>query len=216
MPGEGGAAGRGGGAIEGAAGLAAIGTAGAAGLGAATGFAAAGLRGAALRAAGLRAAFLVVLRAEVFRAAALRAVARLRAGVFFALFFLVVVLRALVFLAPARRALALLVLRFFPLFLVAMASAPICSIVAPIYCRTDRLNGRVRCTNHASLVQACRPTNGVNRFFQLYDDHERKWQFGASSRARILTWPFMRRERCTAPPRMGIVRTRPGLRTQAK
>ena len=187
MPGEGGAAGRGGGAIGATAGFAATG-AGAAGFGAAMGFAAtagfgaaigfaatAGLRAGALRAAGFRAA---VLRAEVFFAVVLRAVARFaavfRAGAFFlaapvlraVLRTARAVLRAVfftaraVFLAVLRGLVFLVVVRFFPLVFVAMASAPICS-VAPL----DRSNGRVVCTNRASLVQACRPIRRVNCFF---------------------------------------------------
>ena len=152
MPGEGGAAGRGG--AIGAAGFAATG-AGAIGFGAITGFAA-----GALRAAGFR-AVLVLFFAVVLRALA-RFAPVFRAGAFFALVFLAVILRAPVFFAPARPALALfflLVVRFFPLVLVAMASAPICSIAA-----LDRLNGRVSCTNYASLAQACRPTRRVDYF----------------------------------------------------
>jgi hypothetical protein len=177
--------------------LAAIGAAGAAGFGAAagaaafaaTGFAAAGLRTGALRAAGFRAAvFLVALRAAVLRAAGLRAVARLaalRAGAFFAPV-LRAVLRAVravlrtvraAFLAVLRGLAFLLVVRFFPLVLVAMACAPIL-----LWCRTRPVKRTRSCTNHASLVQACRPTGRVNCFFQLYDDRERKWQFGVPSR----------------------------------
>ena len=164
MPGEGEAAGRTGWAIGGVAGL------GAAGAGAVatgdTGFAATpGLRAGALRAAG-------------FRAAGLRAVDRLaavfRAGVFFfAAVFLAVVLRAAravlravlrtvraVFLALLRGLVFLLVVRFFPLVLVAMACAPIL-----LCCRTRPLKRTRTCTNHASLVQACRPTGRVNCFF---------------------------------------------------
>jgi hypothetical protein len=168
MPGE---AGRVGWAIGGIAGLGAIG-AGAAGLGAtalaATGFAAiAALRTGALRAAGFRAGFLVVLRAEVFRAVVLRAVARL-APVFFAPVLRTVraVLRAVlrtvraVFLALLRGLVFLLVVRFFPLVLVAMACAPIL-----ICCRTRPRKRTRACTNHTSLVQACRPTGRVNCFF---------------------------------------------------
>jgi hypothetical protein len=158
MPGEAGAAGRGGGAIGATAGFAAM------GFGAAMGFAAtAGLRAGALRAVGffavvLRAEgiFAVVLRAEVFFAVVLRAVARFavvfRAGAFFvaapvlrAIFRTArAVLRAVfftartVFLAVLRGLVFLLVVRFFPLVFVAMASAPICS-VAPC----DRPSGRV-------------------------------------------------------------------------
>ena len=148
MPGEGGATGRGGGAIGATAGFAATG-AGAAGFGAARGFAAtAGLRAGALRAAGFRAAvfFAVVLRAvarfaAVFRAGAfflaapvLRVVLRTARAVLRAVFFTA---RA-VFLAVLRGLVFLVVVRFFLLVFVAMASAPICS-VAPL----DRSNGRV-------------------------------------------------------------------------
>ena len=155
MPGAG-EAGRGDWAIGGVMGFGATGAA--AGLGAA-GFAATGLRAAALR-AGFRAAVLVVLRADVFRAAVLRAVARLApvflAPVLRAVFRTVrAVLRAV--LRPARavfrallRGLAfLLVVRFFPLILVAMVSAPICSDAA-----LDRPNGRVlaRITVHWSRL----------------------------------------------------------------
>jgi hypothetical protein len=76
-------------------------------------------------------------------------------------------LRALVFFAPARRALALfvgffflLVVRFFPLVFVAMASAPIL-----LCCRAPPLKRTRPYTNHASLVQAYRPTRRVNCFF---------------------------------------------------
>src|SRR5262249_13854212 len=76
-----------------------------------------------------------VLRAAVFRAGAFFAAARF--AVFFApVFLLAAVLRALVFLGPAL--FFLLFLRFFPLFFVAMACAPICSN-SPL----DRRNGRV-------------------------------------------------------------------------
>ena len=159
MPGEGGAAGRGG--AIGAAGFAATG-AGAIGFGAITGFAA-----GALRAAGFRTAFLVVLRAEVFFAVVLRAVAR------FAVVLRAPVLRAVLraaravlrtvraaFLAVLRGLAFLLVVRFFPLVLVAMACAPL------LLCwRTRPLKRTRACTNHASLVQACRPTGRVNCFF---------------------------------------------------
>ena len=113
MPGDG--AGRGG-VIDGVTGLGAAG-AGAAGFGDAGFAAAAGLRAGALR-AGFRAVFFAVLRAAVFRAGAF----------FFTPVFFAAVLRALLFLVPARPALALfflLVVRFFPLFFVAMACAPI-------------------------------------------------------------------------------------------
>ena len=96
--------------------------------------AAAGLRAAVFRAAGLRAPPLAVLRAGFLAAV-------LRAG-FLALDFRAV-LRALVFLAPApRRALLavvflLLVVRFFPLVLVAMASAPILLLLPHSTAQTD-------------------------------------------------------------------------------
>ena len=172
----------------GAAGLgAAIGFAAVMGLAAAMGFAAAaGLRAGALRAAGLRAAGFraaglraVVLRAagfravllEVLRAEVLRAVAR------FAVVLRAVVLRAVLrtarpvlravlrtvratFLAVLRGVVFLLVVRFFPLVFVAMASAPIL-----LCCRTPPLKRTRRCTNHAPLVQAYRPTRRVNCFF---------------------------------------------------
>ena len=112
--------------------------AGAAGFGvteATTGLtAAAGLRAAVFRAAALRAPLLAVLRAGFLAAV-------LRAG-FLALDFRAV-LRALVFLAPApRRALLavvflLLVVRFFPLVLVAMASAPILLLLPHSTAQTD-------------------------------------------------------------------------------
>ena len=137
MPGDGGAAGRTGGAIEGAIGLGATG-AGAAGFGAerlaAAGFArpqrACGPAPCARRVS--RAGFLAVLRAEVFRAVVLRAVARL-APVFLAPVLRAVlrtvreVLRAVlrvaraVFRAVLRGLVFLRVVRFFPLVFVAMA-----------------------------------------------------------------------------------------------
>jgi hypothetical protein len=125
MPGDGGAAGRDGGAIEGAIGFGATG-AGAAGLGAAI-FAAAGLRAGALRAAVFRAGFLAVLRAEVFRADVLRAVARLAPVLRAVLRTVREVLRAVlrvaraVFRAVLRGLAFLRVVRFFPLVFVAMA-----------------------------------------------------------------------------------------------
>lgn len=190
--------------------------AGAAGFAATTGFgatttgfaagalAAAGFRAGALRAAGFFAA--------VLRAAGLRA-ALLRAGAFFlALVFLAAVLRALaaflavalpvlrtvraalravlrtvraVFRAPLR-APALLAVRFFLLVFVAMASAPILP-----YCRTRPLKRTRTCANQRfHLVQACRPTWRVNRFFLLYADRnadrDRKWQGGASLSASVI------------------------------
>jgi len=117
--------------------------AGAAGFGvteATTGLtAAAGLRAGALRAAVFRAACLRAPLLAVLRAGFLAAV--LRAG-FLALDFRAV-LRALVFLAPApRRALLavvflLLVVRFFPLVLVTMASAPILLLLPHSTAQTD-------------------------------------------------------------------------------
>ena len=189
MPGEGGAAGRGGGAIGATAGFAATG-AGAAGFGAATGFGAtmgfaatAGLRAGALRAAGFRA---VVLRAEVFFAVVLRAVARfaavLRAGAFFlaapvlraVLRTARAVLRAVfftartVFLAALRGLAFLVVLRFFPLVLVAMASAPICSVTA-----LDRPNGSA--VARLSFTGPGLPSHVASQlFFSLYDDRHAK------------------------------------------
>ncbi len=160
---------------DGAAGLGAAGAAGAAGLGVAgagaAGFVAAGVTEAAglVGAAGLRAG---ALRAAVFRAEGLRAalLAVLRAGflatVLRAGFLALVlraglralVLRALVFraVAPRRALLAvvflLLVVRFFPLVLVAMVSAPILPSAA-----LDRSSGRVPARITPPLVQACRP-----------------------------------------------------------
>jgi hypothetical protein len=130
--------------------------AGAAGLGAA-GFAATGFRVATLR-AGFRAAFFAVLRAAVFRAGAFLAAARF--AVFLApVFLFAAVLRALVFRAPAL--FFLLAVRFFPLFLVAMACAPIL-----LQCRTRPLKWMHTRSNHASSwFQACSPTGRVNRYF---------------------------------------------------
>ena len=142
MPGAGGVIGFGAAGIAGLAGAGAIGF-GAAGIAGfdtvvfAAAFRAGALRAEVLRAEVLRAGFrAAVLRAEVLRAVALRAVAR------FAPVFLAPVLRAVLrtarpvlraVLRPARavfrallRGLAfLLVVRFFPLVLVAMVSAPI-------------------------------------------------------------------------------------------
>ena len=104
------------------------------GLTAAAGLRVGALRAAVFRAAGLRAPLLAVLRAGFLAAV-------LRAG-FLALDFRAV-LRALVFLAPApRRALLavvflLLVVRFFPLVLVAMASAPILLLLPHSTAQTD-------------------------------------------------------------------------------
>jgi hypothetical protein len=157
---------------DGAAGLGAAGAAGAAGLGVAgagagaAGFVAAGVTEAAglVGAAGLRAG---ALRAAVFRAEGLRAalLAVLRAGFLAAVLragFLALVLRAglraLVFraVAPRRALLAvvflLLAVRFFPLVLVAMVSAPILPIAT-----LDPSSGRVPPRITPPLVQACRP-----------------------------------------------------------
>jgi hypothetical protein len=126
----------------------------------------AGLRAAGFRAAGLRAVLLEVLRAEVLRAVARFAVA-LRAPVLRTVLrtarpVLRAVLRTVraTFLAVLRGVVFLLVVRFFPLVFVAMASAPIL-----LCCRTPPLKRTRRCTNHASLVQAYRPTRRVNCFF---------------------------------------------------
>jgi hypothetical protein len=164
VTGEDGAAGRG--AAAGAAGAAGRGAAAAAGfvatgvteatigLVAAAGLRAGALRAAVFRAAGLRAALLAVLRAG-FLAAVLRAGflalvfrAGLRALVFRALVFLAVAPRR----APFAVVFFLLVVRFFPLVLVAMASAPILPIAA-----LDRSNGRGPARIMLPHVQACRP-----------------------------------------------------------
>ena len=206
MPGEGGAAGRGGGAIGATAGLAATGAGaagfGAAGFGAAMGLAAtAGLRAGALRAAGFRAG---ALRAEVFFAVVLRAVARfaavLRAGAFF---LAAPVLRAVLrtaravarpvlravraaFLTVLRGLAFLVVLRFFPLVFVAMASAPICSVTA-----LDRSNGPS--LHDSRFTGPGLPSHQASQlFFSLYDDRQRKWQFGCPSRANINNEAFPR------------------------
>jgi len=94
--------------------------------------------------------FLAVLRAEAFRALA-------RLAVFLARAFFAVVLRLAVFLAPVLF-FFLLVVRFFPLFFIAMAYAPIL-----LQCRT-----RFRSTGHRPpritphLIQAYRPSKRVN------------------------------------------------------
>jgi hypothetical protein len=129
----------------------------------------AGLRAflAVLR-AGFRAVFfLAVFRADfravfflapVLRAEAFRALARL--AVFLARAFFAVVLRLAVFLAPVLF-FFLLVVRFFPLFFIAMAYAPIL-----LQCRT-----RFRSTGHRPpritphLIQAYRPSKRVNHCF---------------------------------------------------
>ena len=116
MPGDGGAAGRTGGAIVGAIGLGTTGAA-AAGLAAAV-FAATGLRAGALRAAGFRAGFLAVLRA-VLRVA--RAVFRPVLRVARAVFRAVLRVARAVFRAVLRGLVFLRVVRFFPLVFVAMA-----------------------------------------------------------------------------------------------
>jgi hypothetical protein len=146
--------------------------AGAAGLGAAD-FAAARLRAGALR-AGFRAAFLAVLRAGDFLAAA-------RFAVFlFAPILFAAVLRAPVFLAPAL--FFLLVVRFFPLFFVAMACAPIL-----LCCRTRPLKRTPTCTNqYQDSPCAGLPSHGTSQsFFSLYDDRPPKWQFGVPVRNNV-------------------------------
>lgn len=126
--------------------------------------------------AGLRAAFLAVLRAVFFlaafrpdfravfflapvlRAEAFRALARL--AVFLVRAFFAAVLRLAVFLAPVLF-FFLLVVRFFPLFFIAMAYAPIL-----LQCRTGfRSTGHrlPRITPH--LIQAYRPSKRVNHCF---------------------------------------------------
>ena len=179
MPGEGGAAGRGGGAIGATAGFAATG-AGAAGFGAAMGLAAtAGLRAGALRAAGFRAG---ALRAEVFFAVVLRAGAFflaapvLRAVLRTARAVARPVLRAVraAFLTVLRGLAFLVVLRFFPLVFVAMASAPICSVTA-----LDRSNGPP--LHDSRFTGPGLPSHQASQsFFSLYDDRQRKWQFGVT------------------------------------
>ena len=155
---------------------------------AATGFAA-GLRAGALRAAGF---FAAVLRTAAFFAGAFRAAAflagALRALVFLALVFLAAArpvlrtvrptLRAVLrtvraaFLAVLRGLVFLLVVRFFPLALVAMVSLRFCSVAA-----LDRLNGRAYLReSRLHLVQACRPRWRVNLFLSLYADRDRKCQ----------------------------------------
>jgi hypothetical protein len=142
------------GAGAGAAGFVAAGVTEAAGLVGAAGLRAGALRAAVFRAEGLRAALLAVLRAgflaTVLRAGFLALV--LRAGL------RALVLRALVFraVAPRRALLAvvflLLAVRFFPLVLVAMVSAPILPIAA-LYPSSGRVSPRIT----PPLVQACRP-----------------------------------------------------------
>ena len=180
MPGEGGAAGRGGGAIGATAGFAATG-AGAAGFGAAMGLAATGgLRAGALRAAGFRAG---ALRAEVFFAVVLRAGALflaapvLRAVLRTARAVARPVLRAVraAFLTVLRGLAFLVVLRFFPLVFVAMASAPICFVTD-----LDRSNGPS--LNDSRFTGPGLPSHQASQlFFSLYDDRQRKWQFGVPS-----------------------------------
>jgi hypothetical protein len=201
MPGDGETAGRIGWAM-GIAGLGATG-AGAAGLGAtaAIGFAAtAGLRAGALRAAGFRTAFLVVLRAEVFFAVVLRAVAR------FAVVLRAPVLRAVLraaravlrtvraaFLAVLRGFAFLLVVRFFPLVLVAMACAPLLLWLPHSTAQTDV------CLHESRFTGPGLPSHRASQlFFSLYDDRERKWQFGVLA-ARDLNSRSSRSSRCAAP-----------------
>jgi hypothetical protein len=143
------------------------------------------LRAAERRPAGFRAVALraEVLRAEVLRAAPLRAVdfravlplavlflavvfrADLRALVLRAVF-LAAVFRAAVFraglrrLAVLRRDVVFLVVRFFPVVLVAMVLLRSESVAA----RGHRKHRRMR-ASHALQVQACRPTCRVNCFF---------------------------------------------------
>ena len=108
----------------------------------------AGFRAAFLAVLRFRAVFLAVLRAEPFRAVA-------RLAVFF---FFAAVLRVPVFLAPVL--FFLRVVRFFPLFLVAMAYAPIL-----LQCRTRPLNLTVPTRIISHPIQACRLTRRVNHFF---------------------------------------------------
>ena len=210
MPGEGGAAGLGAAGAIGAAGLGAAG-AGAAGLGAVgmTDAAGAGFLAGVLRAAVLRA---VAFFALVFLAAVFRAVARfavLRAPVLRAVLRAVrAVLRAVravfraVFRAPLRAPVFLLVVRFFPLVLVAMASAPIL-----LCCRTRPLKRTRTCSNHAfPLVQACRPAWRVNSFFHYIPDRSRKLQFAVQRLAKTST---LEAAAYTAR-RAGTVELRPG------
>jgi hypothetical protein len=154
----------------------------------ATDFRAGALRAAALRAV-VRVAVVfraLVPLAGVFRAV-LRLTVDLRAGDFRAVVFLTPLadapaalragLRAVVFLAlvvftlartaPARFVVLALrapplrpVVRFVPLVLVAMASAPLL-----FDCRTRPLHRTRTCTNLRFLVQACRPDGLVNCFF---------------------------------------------------
>jgi len=126
---------------------------------------------AVLRAGFLVLAFRAGLRALVLRALAFRAVAPRRA------------LLAVVFF--------LLVVRFFPLVLVAMVSAPILPIAA-----LDRSSGRVPARITPPLVQACPPALWVNCFFHYSADRNRKRQFAVvipyadeSCRAPKSCWP---------------------------
>jgi hypothetical protein len=198
MPCEDGLAGRTGVAIGGATGFGVTGAA-VAGLDAVVftaGFAAVRLRADVLR-AGFRAGFLAVLRAEVLRAVALRAVARLapvlravRAVLRPALRVVPAAFRAVlrvaravfravlrvaraVFRAALRGLVFLLVVRFFPLVLVAMVLLRFCSDAA-----LDRLNGRVpaQIMLHWSRLAV---SQAESIPFSLYDDRWRKWQFGA-------------------------------------
>jgi len=128
----------------------------------AAGFRAAGLRAVVLRAAGFRAVLLEVLRADVLRAAArfgvaLRAVLRTARAVVRA------VLRTMraAFLAVLRGFVFLLVVRFFPLVFVAMASAPIL-----LCCRARPLTRTRTCTNHASTGPGL-PSHMASQLFFL-------------------------------------------------
>ncbi len=80
------------------------------------------------------------------------------------------------FLAILRGLVFLLVVRFFPLALVAMVSLRFCSVAA-----LDRLNGRAYLReSRLHLVQACRPRWRVNLFLSLYADRDRKCQRGGA------------------------------------
>jgi hypothetical protein len=134
----------------------------------ATDFRAGALRAGALRAAALRAVVrvAVVFRAVVFLTPLADAPAALRAGLR-AVVFLALVVFTLARTAPARFVVLALrapplrpVVRFVPLVLVAMASAPLL-----FDCRTRPLHRTRTCTNPRFLVQACRPDGLVNCFF---------------------------------------------------
>ena len=158
------------------------------------------LRAAPLRAADLRAVVLraVVLRDADFRAVDFRAVLRLAVlflavvfradlralvlrAVFLAAVFLAAVFRAAVFraglrlLAVLRRDVVFLVVRFFPVVLVAMVLLRSESVAA----RGHRKHRRMR-ASHALQVQARRPTYRVQLFFLLYAVRNRKWQFSST------------------------------------